>query len=85
MKTAIIHARIEPRTKRKAESILAALGLTPTEAIRLFYHQIGIRKGIPFPVEMPNARTAATLQKSRSGKEIRKFKSPEEMFASWEE
>ncbi len=84
MKTAIIHARIEPRTKRAAEGVLQQLGLTPTEAIRMFYRQITLRGGLPFPVEIPNARTAATLQKSRRGKEIQEFHSLDELFESWE-
>jgi addiction module RelB/DinJ family antitoxin len=37
MKTSAVHARIEPQTKEKAEDILRSLGLTPTEAIRIFY------------------------------------------------
>ncbi|MBU2262293.1 MAG: type II toxin-antitoxin system RelB/DinJ family antitoxin, partial [Proteobacteria bacterium] len=39
MKTSAVHARIEPQTKKKAEEILRSLGLTPTEAIRIFYKQ----------------------------------------------
>jgi len=84
MKTAIVHARIEPRTKRKAESVLRKLGITPTEAIRLYYNQISLRGGIPFPVEIPNKLTASTLNKSRRGKDVEEFDSVDEMFASWE-
>jgi addiction module RelB/DinJ family antitoxin len=39
MKTAVVHARIEPQTKQKAEGVLRKLGLTPTEAIRIFYKE----------------------------------------------
>ncbi|PIX23383.1 MAG: type II toxin-antitoxin system antitoxin, RelB/DinJ family, partial [Deltaproteobacteria bacterium CG_4_8_14_3_um_filter_43_13] len=49
MKTSAVHARIEPQTKEKAEEILRSLGLTPTEAIRIFYKQISLRGGLPFP------------------------------------
>ena len=84
MKTAIIHARIEPQTKRRAEGILHELGLSPTEAIRMFYRQISLRGGLPFAVVIPNALTASTLEKSRHGKEIDAFDNLNEMFASWE-
>ena len=40
MKTAIVHARIEPGMKRTAEGVLKKLGVSPTEAIRMFYRQI---------------------------------------------
>ncbi|KKL55729.1 hypothetical protein LCGC14_2252520, partial [marine sediment metagenome] len=39
-KSATVHARIEPKTKKKAEGVLKKLGMSPTEAIRLFYNQI---------------------------------------------
>ena len=83
MKTATIHARIEPDTKEKAEKVLRKLGLSPTEAIRIFYRQICLGNGLPFPVEIPNKRTAETLKKSRQGEEIEEFDSLEEMFDTW--
>ncbi len=63
MKTAVVHARMEPQTKEKAEAVLSRLGITPTEAIRVFYRQIALRGGLPFSVTIPNERTAATLRK----------------------
>lgn len=80
MKTAVVHARIEPQTKRKAESVLSKLGITPTEAIRIFYRQISLRGGLPFAVEIPNERTASTLAKSRKGEGVTEFDSPDDMF-----
>ena len=84
MKTAVVHARIEPQTKQKAEGVLRKLGLTPTEAIRIFYRQISLRGGLPFPVEVPNELTASTLTKSRLCKDIQEFESVEAMFKNWE-
>lgn len=83
-KTAIIQARIEPDTKQKAEAVLKRLGLSPTDAIRLFYRQIALRKGLPFPVVIPNKLTAATLRNARDGKDVETFDSLDEMFGSWE-
>ncbi|TAN36245.1 MAG: type II toxin-antitoxin system RelB/DinJ family antitoxin [Verrucomicrobia bacterium] len=83
-KSAVIHARIEPGIKRSAESILNRIGLSSTEAIRMFYRQITLRKGLPFAVELPNATTRATLQASRAGKDVEEFASTEELFASWD-
>jgi DNA-damage-inducible protein J len=85
MKAAVIHARIEPRVKRQAETVLHDLGLSPTEAIRIFYRQITLRRGLPFAVAVPNASTAATLAKSRRGEDVREFDSLDDLFKSWEE
>jgi ferredoxin len=56
----------------------------PTEAIRIFYKQISLRGGLPFPIEIPNELTASTLEKSRRGEDIQEFESLEAMFKDWE-
>ena len=84
MKTSAVHARIEPKTKQKAEEVLRKLGLTPAEAIRIFYRQISLRGGLPFPVVIPNELTASTLEKSRRGEDLQEFDSLEDMFKNWE-
>ena len=84
MKTATIHARIEPQIKIQAEGVLHNLGITPTEAIRIFYRQISLRGGLPFAVEIPNECTAKTLEKSYKGEDIVKFDSVDDMFESWD-
>jgi DNA-damage-inducible protein J len=84
MKTAVVHARIEPQIKRQAEGVLHDLGLSPTEAIRIFYRLITLRRGLPFAVAMPNERTATTLEKSRRGEEVEEIESLDAMFESWE-
>lgn len=84
MKSAIIHARIEPRIKQQAEGVLHNLGISPTEAIRIFYRQITLRRGLPFAVEVPNECTATILKKSRQGEDVEEFESLDAMFESWE-
>jgi len=83
-KTAVVHARVEPRTKKKAEGVLRKLGMSPTEAIRLFYRQICLRGGLPFPVLIPNDLTKETLNKSAKGDGVESFASMDEMFGTWE-
>jgi len=83
-KIAVVHARVEPGTKKKAESVLRKLGMSPAEAIRLFYRQICLRGGIPFPVLIPNDLTKKTLDKSAKGEDVEAFDSLDEMFESWD-
>ncbi len=82
--TSVIHARIDPATKTATEKVLDALGLTPTEAIRLFYRQIALRKEFPLELRVPNKLTAATLAKSDAGREIERFATTKELYASWD-
>lgn len=82
-KSAVIHARIEPETKNAAERVLHRLGLSPTDAIRIFYRQISLRHGLPFSVEIPNELTRLTLEKSQKGEDIERYNTLDDMFASW--
>lgn len=84
MKSAAIHSRIEPEIKEKAEKILSRLGVSPTEAIRMFYTQITLRNGLPFDLIIPNKETEAALRASRDGRELERFETVEELFESWE-
>ena len=79
-KSAVVHARIEPQTKKQAEGVLRKLGLSPTEAIRLFYRQICLRGGLPFPVLVPNELTAKPLKKRQKREDVDTFDSLEGMF-----
>jgi len=83
MKTAAIHSRIDSETKEKAEAILHRLGVSPTEAIRMFYTQITLRNGLPFTVEIPNEETEKALEDSRSGHNLERFESVDALIDSW--
>lgn len=79
-KTAVVKARIEPHLKEEAELILHELGLSPTEAVTLFYRQVKLRKGLPFAVAIPNEVTLQTFQDTDEGKNIVRVKDKEELF-----
>lgn len=83
MKNAAVHSRIEPDIKDKAEDVLRRLGVSPTEAIRMFYAQIALRDGLPFDVSLPNATTQKALEDSRSGRGLQRFDSVEDLFETW--
>jgi addiction module RelB/DinJ family antitoxin len=53
MKDAIVRARVEPRLKKEAEDVFECLGISTTEAIRMFLTQVKMRRGLPFAVEIP--------------------------------
>jgi len=84
-KSAVVHARIDQATKAATEKVLDALGITPTEAIRLFYRQIAIRKSFPLELHVPNKLTASVLAKSDKNQDIERFNSAAELYASWDE
>jgi len=78
-KSKMIRARVEPALKHDAEAVLNKLGMTPTEAITLFYKQVTLYRGLPFPVRIPNAATRKALREARSRSNIETFAS----VAAW--
>ena len=66
-KTEMIRARVEPELKSRAEEVFSQLGLSPTEAITLFYTQVTLHRGLPFAVRVPNAETIAALRQAHTG------------------
>ncbi len=54
IKTETVRARVTPKLKRSVESVFNAIGLSPSQAIVLFYKQVEIHQGLPFEVKLPN-------------------------------
>ena len=79
-RTATVRARIEPGLKADVDKLLDRLGISTTEAINLFYNQIRLRQGVPFPVEVPNASTIKTFEATDRGEELHSYQSVDEMF-----
>ena len=52
--TTTLSVRIDSDIKKKAESIMALLGLTPSMVIQMLYRQIIYTHGLPFTVRLPD-------------------------------
>lgn len=69
-----ITTRIDGRLKKNAVKVFDRLGLTEAEAIRLFYAQVELYQGIPFPLHIPNAETIEALKESQNLKKGSTYK-----------
>ena len=58
VKHTYIRARVDQELKEETERIFQRLGLTTTEAIRIFLAQVRIRGGLPFRVELQSQSDA---------------------------
>lgn len=75
----MIHARIDPRLKKAAESVFSKIGLSTTEAIRLFLKQVELHRGLPFPVVMPNEEAIAAMREANHGRGLKRYR----YFREW--
>jgi len=79
MKTEAIQARIEPKLKAEAERILNELGLDASDAIRVFYKQVVLRKGLPFDLAIPNEATRRAMRDVQESRRLTRYKDTAEM------
>jgi len=79
VKTQMIHARIDPKLKKSTEAIFSKIGLSTTEAIRIFLTQVELHSGLPFPISMPNQQTIKAMRDANAGKGLKEYRSFREL------
>jgi len=77
---AVVRARINGDIKEEASAILAAMGLTPSDAFRILMTRIAREKALPFELLSPNAETIAAMKEARKGK-LKSFTSIDDLMA----
>lgn len=86
-KTDVLHVRVEPSVKQRAEKTLNDLGLSITEAINVFLNQVILNDGIPFEIRKPkfNKETIQAIEDTKNGKNLSKtFDNAKDMFKELE-
>lgn len=66
--TAVVRARVNPHLKEEASTVLAAVGLTVSDAFRLLLVRIVRERALPFEPLTPNEETIAAMREVRRGK-----------------
>jgi len=64
---AVVRARIDARIKNEAAAVLAAMGLTVSEAFRLMMVRIAKERALPFEPLVPNEDTIEAMKAARRG------------------
>ncbi len=63
----LVQARINPAVKEEAAAVLAAMGLTVSDAVRLLLTKVAHEKALPFAPLVPNAVTIEAMKEARRG------------------
>lgn len=50
----MVRARVDPKLKTETDRIFSELGISTTDAIRMFLAQVKLHRGLPFPIGLPN-------------------------------
>jgi len=63
----LVQARIDGEIKAQAAAVLAEIGLTISDFVRLGLTRVAREKAMPFEPLIPNATTIAAMQEARRG------------------
>ncbi len=63
----LVQARIDGTIKSEAALVLAAMGLTVSDAVRLMLTRVAREHALPFDPLVPNATTIAAMKEAREG------------------
>jgi DNA-damage-inducible protein J len=77
---ALVQTRINGAVKEEAAAVLAAMGLTVSDAVRLLLTRIAREHALPFDPLIPNAKTVKAMKAARKGK-LASFKSVSALMA----
>lgn len=63
----LVQARIDPEVKKEASVMLASMGLSVSDAVRLMLVRVAAEKALPFDPLIPNETTLAAMREARAG------------------
>lgn len=76
----LVQTRIDGAIKAEAAAVLAAMGLTVSDAVRLLLTRVAREHALPFDPLVPNAVTIAAMKEARADN-LKSFDSVEALMA----
>lgn len=77
--TTMVHVRVDEHIKNQATETLASMGLTLSDAVRVFLTRVAAEQQLPFALKVPNADTRAAMEEARAMGKVR-FASADELI-----
>jgi DNA-damage-inducible protein J len=82
MSTTMVHIRVDEQVKVQATETLAAMGLSVSDAVRVFLMRVIADKQMPFAIKAPNLETRTAMAEADAIASTRRtrFGSAAELF-----
>jgi len=84
--TSMLHIRVDDDIKAQATEALTAMGLSMSDAVRLFLRRVVVDQAFPLELKVPNTQTRAAMDESRAMMATRRarFATSDALFADLE-
>jgi DNA-damage-inducible protein J len=60
----MVHVRVDEKVKTEATEMLASMGLSLSDAVRVFLTRVVAERQLPFALKAPNAETLAAMREA---------------------
>ncbi|EIZ2110603.1 type II toxin-antitoxin system RelB/DinJ family antitoxin [Salmonella enterica] len=77
---AFVRARIDEAVKNEAAEVLASMGMTVSDLMRITLTKVAKEKALPFDMRAPNELTAKTIAASEKGIDVHKAEDADDLF-----
>lgn len=77
---AFVRARIDEDLKNQAADVLAGMGLTISDLVRITLTKVAREKALPFDLREPNQLTIQSIKNSEAGIDVHKAKDADDLF-----
>ena len=64
--SSMLHIRVDDEVKTQATEALAAMGLSMSDAVRIFLKRVVNDQAFPLELKVPNAETRAAMEEARA-------------------
>ena len=80
--TTMLHVRVDDDVKNQATEALASMGLSVSDAVRIFLKRVVNDQAFPLELKVPNAETRRAIEESRAlmQSEGSRFETPESLI-----
>lgn len=80
--SSMVHVRVDDKIKLEATETLASMGLSVSDAVRVFLTRVVVEKQLPFTLKVPNPETHAAMMEADAiaNKNKARFLAAEELF-----
>ena len=78
----MVHVRVDEQIKAQATEALAAMGLSVSDAVRVFLMRVVAEQQMPFALKVPNAQTRVAMKEADEIARMRhaRFGTADELF-----
>ena len=80
--SSMLHIRVDDEVKTQATEALAAMGLSMSDAVRIFLKRVVNDQAFPLELKVPNAETRTAMEEARAMMKARqaRFESTDALF-----